>query len=307
MKDVNLKLDDIEAFISVVQRQSLSQAAQAMALTQSTVTRRIQNFEEDLGIPVLDRHSKPPRPTQMGLRVYDQCLNIAREMQKLRSLVTGTASLTGTLRLGMTQAISDLSLHEVLRLQKADWPELELRIMTGWANFVVEQVETGAVDAGIVLMPSSRTLSNHLTVTALAHCEMSVIAAKGFVTKRNYRLAELATKGWILNPDGCGFRAELAQILADQGLKLQLNLDTFARETQMEMVAEGYGLGLVPKPLLDRSIFRDRIDVVPVSDFTPAADLWLIGTPDLGVFAPPVQRFAEVSASIFRSANVLQP
>ncbi len=46
-----MKLDEIEAFVAVVRSQSLNQAANALALTQPAVTRRIQNFEEALGWP----------------------------------------------------------------------------------------------------------------------------------------------------------------------------------------------------------------------------------------------------------------
>nr|WP_234889258.1 LysR family transcriptional regulator [Agrobacterium vitis] len=295
-----VKFDDIEAFISVVRRQSLSHAAQSMALTQSAISRRIQNFEEDLGLIVLDRNSKPPRPTPMGLRVYDQCLKIAREMEKLRALVSGSTPLTGGLRLGMTQAICDLSLHDVLRLQKKNWPVLDVQVITGWANYVVDHVKNGTIDAGVVLMPARKSFSSDVVVTPLAHCEMAVVAAKGFGQQRSYRLADVYQHGWILNPDGCGFRAELGQSLAAGGLPLKINLDTFARETQLEMVAEGYGLGLVPKPLLARSIHRERIEILPISDFSPSADLWLVCAPELGGFTEPVQSFAEIAASIFR-------
>ena len=54
-----MKLDEIEAFVAVVRSQSLSQAADSLALTQPAVTRRIQNFEEALGVELLDRNTKP--------------------------------------------------------------------------------------------------------------------------------------------------------------------------------------------------------------------------------------------------------
>jgi DNA-binding transcriptional LysR family regulator len=56
-----MKIDDIEAFVTVVRCQSISAAAQVLELTQPAVTRRIQNFEEALGVVLLDRNTKPPR------------------------------------------------------------------------------------------------------------------------------------------------------------------------------------------------------------------------------------------------------
>ena len=74
-----MKLDEIEAFVAVVRSQSLSKAANSLALTQPAVTRRIQNFEEALGVALLDRNTKPLKTTPMGRAVYEQCRAIVRE------------------------------------------------------------------------------------------------------------------------------------------------------------------------------------------------------------------------------------
>lgn len=88
-----MKLDEIEAFVAVVRSQSLSQAADSLHLTQPAVTRRIQNFEEALGVELLDRNTKPLKTTPMGRVVYEQCRAIVREVDTLRHLVADEAPL----------------------------------------------------------------------------------------------------------------------------------------------------------------------------------------------------------------------
>ena len=61
-----MKLDDINAFVAVVNAQSVSQAARDLQLTQPAITRRVQNLEEALGTPLLDRNTKPPKPSAMA-------------------------------------------------------------------------------------------------------------------------------------------------------------------------------------------------------------------------------------------------
>ena len=67
-----MKIDDLNAFVAVIRCQTISQAADALQLTQPAITRRVQNFEEALGVELLDRNTKPLKPTSMGLRVYGQ-------------------------------------------------------------------------------------------------------------------------------------------------------------------------------------------------------------------------------------------
>src|ERR1700756_5282652 len=110
-----MTLDEIEAFVTVVRSESLNQAANALELTQPAVTRRIQNFEEALGVALLDRNTKPMRTTPMGRTVYDQCRAIVREIEALRQLVNDGAPLAGVLRLGVAQTVADIAMLDALQ------------------------------------------------------------------------------------------------------------------------------------------------------------------------------------------------
>jgi len=65
-----MNLIDLEAFVSVVDRGSIVAAAAGLHLTQSAVTRRIQNLQDALGTPLLDRQTRPLQPTRVGQETY---------------------------------------------------------------------------------------------------------------------------------------------------------------------------------------------------------------------------------------------
>src|SRR5271155_1901807 len=65
-----MNLIDLEAFVSVVDHGSIVAAAAALHLTQSAVTRRVQNLEDALGSPLLDRQIRPLQPTLAGQETY---------------------------------------------------------------------------------------------------------------------------------------------------------------------------------------------------------------------------------------------
>ena len=57
-----MKIEDLTAFVAVIRLQSTRLAADELGLTQPAITRRVQNFEESLGIPLLNRQTKPLKP-----------------------------------------------------------------------------------------------------------------------------------------------------------------------------------------------------------------------------------------------------
>ncbi len=288
-----MKIDDIDAFVAVIRYQSISLAAASLQLTQPAITRRVQNFEEALGVELFDRNTKPLRPTPIGLRVYEQCRMILREMDVLNELVAQDALPSGSLRLGVPQSLGDAILLETLNDLKDRYPSLHMQVSTGWGSNLLSRVEHGELDAAVVLFPSSKVFPDGVHHQSLGRMNLVIVAPKGELKKKSYTLSECYQRGWVLNPDGCGFRAGLQRVLVAQGLNLQINMETFGTELQLGLVANGQGLGLVPAPLLENSKYRDLLSIVPVSDFKPQVDVWLIHARYLGNLHLPVCQFAE--------------
>ncbi|MCC8391500.1 LysR family transcriptional regulator [Paraburkholderia sp. MMS20-SJTR3] len=299
-----MKLDEIEAFVAVVRSQSLSQAAESLALTQPAVTRRIQNFEEALGVELLDRNTKPLKTTPMGRAVYEQCRAIVREVDALRHLVTDDAPLAGVLRLGVAQTVADVAMLKALHALRGAHPELQARVSTGWGKPLMQKVEDGELDAAIVLLPANRVLPDELAGHALGELKLAVVAAKGTLKTRAQTLAACQSRGWVLNPDGCGFRAGLQQALAAQGHALKLNLETLGTELQLGLVADGVGLGLVPLPLLRASAHAERLDVIQLSDFKPEIAVWIVRSRALGKMQSALATLAQSVEQSFRAARL---
>jgi DNA-binding transcriptional LysR family regulator len=297
--DSFMKIDDISAFVAVVRNQSLSAAADALGLTQSAITRRVQNFEQELGVDLLDRTVKPPRPSLMGRKVFEQCARVLHEVDRLRDLVRDDRPPTGVFRVGVIQTIGDVVLPEALQDLNAAFPGLHTELASGWGAQLVERVGSGELDAAVGLFPATRVLPEGLTGRTLGRIELAIVARKGMLPRRGYKLKDIYQHGWVLNPDGCGFRAGLARALAEQGLSFRINLETFGADLQLGLVAGGVGLGLMPRPILEGSRHVDALDVVPVADFRPMLDIWLIQPPLAGPVQQAIDHFAATVEAAF--------
>ncbi|WP_028311850.1 LysR family transcriptional regulator [Derxia gummosa] len=292
---MNLKIEDIASFVATVRHASLSRAAEALGLTQPAVTRRIQSLEEALGVQLLDRETKPLKPTVMGWRAYEQCQSLLAEVDSLRSLVETDAVPEGSIRLGVTQAIAELGMTALLDLFRRDFPALRLHICTRWSAELLGLLERGEIDAATVMFPPDQNFPPTVAAQRLLPFEMAVVAAAGSLPKKRgaRQLRDIADRGWVLNPDGCGFRARLQRRLADLGLPLDVAFDAFGAELQLKVVAEGGGLGLAPRALVAVSQYRDKVEVVDVADFNPSIDLWLVRSLVPGNLARAIEGFGQ--------------
>jgi DNA-binding transcriptional LysR family regulator len=81
-------------------------------------------------------------------------------------------------------------------------------------------------------------------------------------------------------------------------------METLGTELQLQLVADGNGLGLVPLPLLQTSRYAAALDVVTVSDFKPLIDIWLVHPRVLGKLQQPVERFGAAVERQFKAARL---
>jgi DNA-binding transcriptional LysR family regulator len=298
-----MKIDDIEAYVAVIRAQSLQRAAQTLGLTQPAITRRLQNFEEALGVELLDRNTRPLKATATGRVVYEQCRVIQREIDVLRELVANDTPPVGALRLGVAQTVADIALPDAMRELRAAYPDLQASASSGWGGQLLQRVEAGEL---AILLPANKAFTETLAARSLGRVKLAVVAPKGALKKRVHTLAECQSIGWVLNPDGCGFREGLQRALTGLGLTLKLNLETLGTELQLQLVADGNGLGLVPLPLLQASRHEAELDVLTLTDFKPLIDIWLVHPRVPGKLQQPVERFGAAVERQFTTARLQQ-
>jgi DNA-binding transcriptional LysR family regulator len=270
-------IDNLKALVAVVEAQSLTKASSRLYVTQSAVSRRLQHLEDTLGAALFDRAQRPPAPTALGLRVYEQALPILRAVEDLVAMTKEKVDPAGILRLGIAQGIADFVLGEAVEQLQTAFPRLDLRLRTDWSAGLCQLVAGGELDAALVLLPASSRPPAPLTGRFIGSLQ-TVIVQEGRQPRfrRPVRLVHLVKEGWVLNPLGCGYRAALEAAMGGREGALHVAIDTYGMDVQLRMVASGRGLGLVPRTALNASALRDEVAIVEVTDFSLSLDVWLL-------------------------------
>ncbi|HZE47367.1 MAG TPA: LysR family transcriptional regulator, partial [Xanthobacteraceae bacterium] len=147
-----MNIPDLEAFVAVVETGSIVAASARLNLTQPGVTRRIQNLEERLGAALLDRQSKPLKPTSAGREAYEHGRRVLRSVEDLKAGVAPDGVVSGEFRIGIMPYLSEAALAVPLDQLRGEFPKLTLRIVSGWSPRLVEQVVHGELDAAALCL-----------------------------------------------------------------------------------------------------------------------------------------------------------
>lgn len=276
-------LEDLKTFVAVLDHNSLTRAAEALSLTQSAISRRIQHLEMVLGAELLDRNSKPPKATALAHRIYEHAVPLIRSANQLLEIPREDAVPSGTFRLGLTQVVAEIVLFDTVMRMKAEFPALEVQSHTEWSAGLLQQVSLGKLDAATLLLPSPSTLPENVAGRFIATLEVLVVQSKRRpLVERHSGIKALAEQEWILNPLGCGYRAALERAMQGAGRNLRLSVDTHGTEMQLRLIAAGLGLGLVPRNIFLQSASYSELSVIEVNDFSLSLDIWLVHPMQLG-------------------------
>ncbi|QCP53221.1 LysR family transcriptional regulator [Trinickia violacea] len=299
---------DLEAFVAVVESGSMVRAAQKLHLTQPGLTRRMQSLETLLGVELLDRQSKPLKPTRAGDEVYTLARSALRAVDDLLAIASSDIVSTGEFRIGVPPFLSELALEKPIDRLRAAFSKLTLRVTSGWSPGLIQDVERGVLDAAVVLMPDTFSMPDTLHATSLAFRPTVVVAAHSLgLSGKPFTLAELSRYDWVLNQDGCGFRSALSRALAAAGLPFSVAVEAFGADLQLSLVVRGLGIGLVSPDKLARSPYRDELDVVDTVDFRAGLTVWFIHGSLPGRLMRPAQLLRDAIADVLAQEGIALP
>jgi DNA-binding transcriptional LysR family regulator len=296
-----MNLIDLEAFVSVVDHGSIVAAAAALHLTQSAVTRRVQNLEDALGTPLLDRQTRPLLPTLAGTETCEFARPVLSSVGDLKAAIVNKGEPSGDFRFGMSRGFGDLAVASPIRCLRAEFPKLKLHAFVQWSGVLLERLANRKLDAAIVILSEGAVPPASFIAERLGMSPLHVVAARTMHVSQSITLEELSSHQWILNPYGCAIRQTLEEVLLRQGLPFESAVEAEGHELQFSLIAEGVGLGLTTPGALRASAFRKSIKMLNIKDFQAQESFWLVHSRHIGRMASAVRCLRDGVQQFLRS------
>lgn len=185
-----MDLNDIVVFTKVVETKSFTGAAEALGLPKSTVSRKLAQLEERLGVRLVQRTTRKLALTDIGEAYYERCSRIVADVAAAEQLVTDMQSTPrGRLRVTASVDFSTRFLGEIIAEFLAQHPEINVELEA--TDRVVDLIEDGfdlAVRFG--QMPESTLIARKLCSLHLILCASPAYLARRGTPKHVEELDE---------------------------------------------------------------------------------------------------------------------
>ncbi len=274
-----MELQQLRALVSVAEAGSVTEAARRLLLTQPAVTKQIRALEEELGGALFDRAKKPIVPTPLGKGALAHARRILQMSEDLRTLVSSEAgAIKGELRVGISISLAQRVIAPLTLALRQRFPGLQLRLEVSWSPTLRRGVEEGLLDAAIVLAPRGAPPPAAVAALRLAPEPATAVASTRSRLKGVVGLEELRGVPWVLNPDGCGYRARLKRTLEEAGIPFVVAVEVLFVDVdlQLKLIRERVGAGIVSAGALPPRPEAAGLQTFRIASLDLALEVWLL-------------------------------
>jgi len=291
-----IDLNSLAIFAKVADTRSFSEAARRLKMPISTVSRRVAELEDQLGVGLLERSTRNLRLTDVGAEVFEHAQRSAEISEAVGSIVSNqSASVSGILRLSAPPSISDTLLVPLVGAFQASYPDVRVRILV--TDRFVDHIAEG-VDLVFRLGPLK---DSSLVARKLLTYRHQLVASPAYVERVKLPvlpqdLLEHRLLGFSFwRPENCWTFVDAKGAAETVSFLPFLAMNDYAGLASA--LLEGVGIGDLP-PLVQPELIRDGrlVEIMP---------MWRFRTFDLSMVHPanrhvsrPVRVFKEFAAQM---------
>ncbi|MBI4336632.1 MAG: LysR family transcriptional regulator [Chloroflexi bacterium] len=248
-----MELAQLEAFLEGARRGSFRRAAQALFLTQPSLSARIRTLEQELGQPLFHRLGRGVRLTEAGRALLPFVERVMETLQQGKESLQALNSVSaGNLHVGSARAIGTYVLPGILEQFRQRYPGIEVSIRTGRSSEVLQMVAAQEVQVGLareLLHPEVETV--HLYDEEIV---LTVHPSHPFAQRGEVSIYDVAKAPLILYDRESSYFILIDQVCREAAIvpNVLMNLDSI--EATKRMVERNLGVSFLPLSAIRREL-----------------------------------------------------
>lgn len=219
-----LRLQQLQVVDSILQTGSLVQAAQQLRMTQSAMTKALQELESFFDGQLFVRSRRGTQPTELGAQLGSHIRPILRKVQDMAdSLNDYRLGESGSLVIGVLSTASSERLTEAVRVLHQQYPRIQISVLVGDRSQLHAYLLNGRVDIVLGSMPGPTiNMPPELEAIPLYEDSLAIMAGKHhpLAACQQLNLASLQAYPWILPATESVVRVRLDHYFADNDIEL---------------------------------------------------------------------------------------
>jgi len=260
-----MELAQLEAFLVAAERGSFRRAAEALLLSQPSLSARVHALEQELGVLLFHRMGRGVRLTEMGkaFRPYTE-----RAMEALRQgqdvIDTTRDASGGVLHIASARAIGTYTLPSMLERFRQQYPSIKVHIRIGRSSNVLQMVAEEEVQLGL-----SRGLTHPDVVTMHLYDEDICLATSPqhpFAIRDGASIYEVAREPLILYDRESSYFVLIDQVCREAGISPRVEMTLDSIEATKHLVELGMGISFLPRSSVRHELERGSLCLIPLKE-----------------------------------------
>jgi len=237
-----MNITQLRSLVAIDDAGGFSIAAGNLFVTPSAISHQMRDLEAELGVPLFDRASRPPRLNPHGHAVVERGRDVLARFDLLVELARSPGEIGGRLMLGCVSGVSSDTIPRVLANLHASHPAVQVTIEEGLSETLANRVRKRELDAAIIteLQETDSELKS-LLITE----EAMIVVAPPDCRLTDWREV-LTSYPFIRLNRNAGMGKIIDRALRDNHLQVNEVMELDSSETVVGMARNGIGAGIVP-------------------------------------------------------------
>lgn len=262
-----MELRHLRYFVTVVEEQSITKAAEKLCIAQPPLSRQIQKLEEELGILLFERGTRPVRTTEAGRFFYQHAVQILTHTAQATSMAQRISSVDQTVKIGYVSSLLYALLPQIIYLFRQRNPDIQVELIECGTREQVAALKQGKIDLGFgrlrISDPSIKRMLLRKERLQLAVHKQHHLAQ---YMESGIYLAQIVDESIFSYPTTPkpNFATAVQSIFTELGLVPKKLIEVREIHMAMGLVSSGEGICLIPESASD--IGMKNLVYIPILD-----------------------------------------
>lgn len=299
----------LQIFEQVVRDGSFSRAAQSLLMTQSAISQHMRDIERSFGTALFERTPRGVNLTAAGELLHTYVGQIFKLLAEAEQAIADLEqSACGEIRLGVTPGVGGYLLPEWILPFQAKFTQMTITVQTAVSQQIVEGVQAGELDMGIIEGELSQPHAGWLGMVELGAIEQMVVVGPHhrWWNRQNVQIEELDGQTMIMRQPGSQTRLWLDAKLKEHNIQPHIGAIFDNVESIKRVVARGESIAILPPYVVEEEVSAGLLQALAVEERHLCRTLKLVWRQSRS-FSRVTETFVRYLASIWPAAATALP
>ena len=271
-----MTITQLKYTLAVAEHGNFTTASEKCFVTQPTLSMQVQKLEEELGVTIFNRSTKPLQVTEVGKKVLIQAKKIVEESSRMNDVISEEKGIIGgSLKVGVIPTVSPTLLPLFLNIFIKKHKNVELKIEEYNTDIISKKLEDNTIDCAIAATP----LNNSRIIERPLYYEpfVAYVPKHHFLSgNKSLEISDLSNSDLLILEDGHCFRNQVLNLCTLEDLNKQYELKSGSFETLINLSNNGPWMTIIPYLHSNNLSTKNIQNIIPFDDPAPAREISMI-------------------------------